>query len=61
MGVIVISSELPEVLGVSDRIIVMREGRMTGMLETKKTNQEEIMHYATGVKNMFAREYGVEK
>lgn len=61
VGVIVISSELPEVLGVSDRIIVMREGRMTGMLETKKTNQEEIMHYATGVKNMFAREYGVEK
>lgn len=61
VGVIVISSELPEILGVSDRIIVMREGRMTGMLETKKTNQEEIMHYATGVKNMFAREYGVEK
>ncbi|MEG9531115.1 sugar ABC transporter ATP-binding protein [Mannheimia indoligenes] len=61
VGVIVISSELPEVLGISDRIIVMREGRMTGMLETKKTNQEEIMHYATGVKNMFAKEYGVAK
>ncbi|MGR6980154.1 sugar ABC transporter ATP-binding protein [Testudinibacter sp. P27/CKL/0425] len=57
VGVIVISSELPEVLGVSDRIIVMREGKMTGMLETKKTDQEEIMQYATGVKNMFANEY----
>ncbi|MDH2999530.1 D-xylose ABC transporter ATP-binding protein [Chelonobacter oris] len=57
VGVIVISSELPEVLGVSDRVIVMREGQMTGMLETKSTNQEEIMQYATGVKNMFARDY----
>ena len=37
----------------------MREGQMTGMLETKKTNQEEIMQYATGVKNMFAKEYEV--
>ncbi|TNH03250.1 sugar ABC transporter ATP-binding protein [Testudinibacter sp. TR-2022] len=57
VGIIVISSELPEVLGVSDRVIIMREGQMTGMLETKSTNQEEIMQYATGVKNMFAREY----
>lgn len=57
VGVIVISSELPEILGVSDRVIVMREGRMTGILETKQTNQEEIMQYATGVKNMFSHEY----
>ncbi|NBI43376.1 ATP-binding cassette domain-containing protein [[Haemophilus] felis] len=56
VGVIVISSELPEVLGVSDRIIVMREGKMTAMLETKATNQEEIMQYATGVKDMYAPE-----
>ena len=55
VGIIVISSELPEILGVSDRIIVMREGKMTALLETKETNQEEIMQYATGVKNMFAR------
>lgn len=53
VGVIVISSELPEVLGVSDRIIVMREGKMTGILPAKSTDQEEIMQYATGVKNMF--------
>ena len=57
VGVIVISSELPEILGITDRVIVMREGRMTGMLETKKTNQEEIMQYATGVRNMFKNEY----
>jgi len=53
VGVIMISSELPEVLGMSDRVIVMKEGVMTGMLETEKTDQEEIMQYATGVKNMF--------
>ena len=57
VGVIMISSELPEVLGMSDRVIVMREGEMTGMLDTTKTDQEEIMHYATGVKHMFAAEY----
>lgn len=42
VGVIVISSELPEVLGVSDRIIVMREGRMTAMLETKKLTKKKL-------------------
>jgi ribose transport system ATP-binding protein len=57
VGVIMISSELPEVLGMSDRVIVMKEGEMTGMLETSSTDQEEIMHYATGVKHMFADEY----
>ncbi|MCF4176253.1 MULTISPECIES: sugar ABC transporter ATP-binding protein [Vibrio] len=53
IGVIMISSELPEVLGMSDRVIVMKEGVMTAMLETAATTQEEIMQYATGVKNMF--------
>lgn len=57
VGVIMISSELPEILGLSDRILVMKEGKMMGMLETNKTNQEEIMHYATGVKNMFLEDY----
>ena len=47
IGVIIVSSELPEVLGMSDRIIVMCNGRITGELVTKNTNQEEIMHYAT--------------
>lgn len=56
VGVIMISSELPEVLGMADRVIVMKEGQMTGMLNAQETDQEEIMHYATGVKNMFAHE-----
>lgn len=48
VAIIMISSELPEVLGVSDRIAVMREGQLTGILNTKETNQEQIMALATG-------------
>ncbi len=42
-----ISSELPEILGMSDRIMVMCEGRMTGILDGKKAGQEEIMRLST--------------
>lgn len=42
-SVIMISSELPEVLGMCDRIYVMNEGRIVGSLEADKTSQEEIM------------------
>jgi rhamnose transport system ATP-binding protein len=45
-GVLFVSSEMPEVLGLSDRIVVMKEGRMTALLETAKTNQEEILNAA---------------
>jgi ribose transport system ATP-binding protein len=47
VAVMFVSSELPEVLGMSDRIIVMCAGRITGELITKNTRQEEIMSYAT--------------
>ncbi|GMO43773.1 MAG: sugar ABC transporter ATP-binding protein [Treponemataceae bacterium] len=47
VAVMFVSSELPEVLGMSDRIIVMCAGRVTGELITKNTRQEEIMSYAT--------------
>jgi ABC-type sugar transport system ATPase subunit len=47
VGVIVISSELPEVLGLSDRIAVFREGRITAILDGKTASQEEVMKYAT--------------
>jgi ABC-type sugar transport system ATPase subunit len=46
-GIIVVSSELPELLAVSDHIIVMREGQATAQLVTVDTSQEEIMTYAT--------------
>ncbi|MEC1520573.1 sugar ABC transporter ATP-binding protein [Neobacillus niacini] len=48
MGVLVISSELPEVLGLSDRIYVMNEGRITGELDRAEANQESVMRYMTG-------------
>jgi ribose transport system ATP-binding protein len=46
-SIIMISSELPEILRMSDRIVVMSEGRLTGELPIEKANQEAIMQYAT--------------
>jgi ABC-type sugar transport system ATPase subunit len=49
MAVVMISSELPEVLGMSDRIIVMREGRLVGELSREDATEERVMSLATGV------------
>ncbi|MDC7225940.1 MAG: sugar ABC transporter ATP-binding protein [Spirochaetales bacterium] len=46
-SVLMISSEIQEVMGVADRILVMAEGRITGELERKDFSQEKIMHYAS--------------
>ncbi|MGI6779050.1 MAG: sugar ABC transporter ATP-binding protein [Acetivibrionales bacterium] len=48
-SVIMISSELPEILGMSDRIIVMHEGNVTGELSRDEATQDKIMSYATGL------------
>jgi methyl-galactoside transport system ATP-binding protein/inositol transport system ATP-binding protein len=54
-SIIMVSSELPEVMGMSDRIMIMHEGKVTGIVEnTKDLTQEEIMSYATGQKTMTA-------
>jgi rhamnose transport system ATP-binding protein len=45
-GIILVSSEMPEVLGMSDRIVVMKEGRVTARLETSSASQEEILNAA---------------
>lgn len=42
-GIIMISSEMPELLGVTDRILVMSNGKVAGIVKTSETNQEEIM------------------
>ncbi len=47
MAILMISSELPEILGMSDRIIVMREGRVTAQLTRAEATQEKIMLAAT--------------
>jgi ribose transport system ATP-binding protein len=46
IGIILISSELPEILNISDRILVMREGKITGELTRKGATQEKIMQLA---------------
>ena len=45
-AVIVISSELPEILGVCDRVIVMRDGRITANIDRSEATQEKIMSYS---------------
>lgn len=48
VAIIMISSELPEILGMSDRVLVMHEGAKTGELSIKEANQEKIMQLASG-------------
>jgi len=48
VGIIMISSELPEILAMSDRILVMSEGRITAILDREEATQEKIMTYASG-------------
>lgn len=46
VGIIMISTELPETLGISDRVLVMRKGRIVAELDPKKTTEEEIVSYS---------------
>jgi ABC-type sugar transport system ATPase subunit len=48
LAVIMVSSELPEVLGMSDRIIVMREGRQMAILNREDATPEKVIALATG-------------
>jgi rhamnose transport system ATP-binding protein len=47
-AVLVVSSDLPEVLAMGDRILVMREGRQMAVLDNAEASQERIMALATG-------------
>ncbi|MBE6068436.1 MAG: sugar ABC transporter ATP-binding protein [Clostridium lundense] len=49
-AIIMISSDMAEILGVSDRVIVMSEGKVTGELSRSDATQESIMKYAVGIK-----------
>ena len=48
VGIIMVSSELPEILGMSDRILVMHEGRVAAILDRAEATQETIMAHASG-------------
>lgn len=52
VSVIVISSEMEEVLGISDRIAVMHEGRLTGILQRSQFSEEAVMRLATGTEEL---------
>jgi ribose transport system ATP-binding protein len=56
VGIIMISSELPEILGMSDRILVMSGGRVAAILDREEATQEIIMAYASGEE---ARDSGI--
>ncbi|HPE68708.1 MAG TPA: sugar ABC transporter ATP-binding protein [Thermotogota bacterium] len=49
---ILISSEMEEIIGMSNRVVVMREGKITGILEGEQINEPEIMFHATGLKGV---------
>jgi rhamnose transport system ATP-binding protein len=48
LAVLMISSELPEVLGMADRVLVMHEGRLTGTFTREEADEERVMRAATG-------------
>lgn len=52
VGILMISSELPEILGISDRILVMHDGRIAAEFDREEATQAVIMHAATGEVNM---------
>jgi ABC-type sugar transport system ATPase subunit len=54
VAVLMISSELPEVLGMSDRVLVMREGRIVANIDRAEATEETIMRFATGVDGAMA-------
>jgi ribose transport system ATP-binding protein len=57
VSILMVSSELPEVIGMSDRVLVMREGQLVGELDDssgKEITQENIMNYATGAVEVLA-------
>lgn len=53
-SIIVVSSEMPEVIGLCTRVAVMREGRIVGMLDGDEICEQEIMRYAAGLKKQSA-------
>jgi rhamnose transport system ATP-binding protein len=49
MAILMISSELPEVLGMADRVLVLHEGRMTAQLSRAEADEDSVMRAASGL------------
>jgi methyl-galactoside transport system ATP-binding protein/inositol transport system ATP-binding protein len=61
-SIVMVSSELPEIMGMSDRIMIMHQGRVTGILEnTSDLTQEELMAYATSTVDEYKKTRGVKQ
>jgi ribose transport system ATP-binding protein len=61
IAVMFISSEMPEVMGIADRIIVMCDGKITGELMAKDATQNQILTYATAFENKVGQNSGREE
>lgn len=48
LGIVLVSSEMPEILGMADRIVVMHEGKITGRLERREASQDRLIRAAMG-------------
>jgi ABC-type sugar transport system ATPase subunit len=48
VGIVLVSSELPEILGLAHRVLVLRQGRVVAELTGEQTNSEEILRFALG-------------
>ena len=48
-GILMVSSELPELLGMSDRILVMHQGRVQALFDARDATQESVLHAALGL------------
>jgi methyl-galactoside transport system ATP-binding protein/inositol transport system ATP-binding protein len=60
-SIVMVSSELPEIMGMSDRIMIMHQGRVTGIVENSKgLTQEELMAYATDTVAEYKKVKGVK-
>ena len=51
-----ISSELPEILGMSDRVMIMHEGKIGNIIDIKDAIEERILYFATGGINKYEKE-----
>ncbi|WP_010263555.1 sugar ABC transporter ATP-binding protein [Treponema primitia] len=61
-SIIMVSSELPEVMGMSDRIMIMHQGKVTGIIDNRPDlTQEELMAYATNTMEDYQKQQGVQK
>ncbi len=59
IGVLFVSSEMPEVMGISDRILVMCDGKITGEMMTEEATQDAILQYATKFDSKFEQKAAI--